>query len=93
MTIKKRFLDSLAVIGILAMLVMPFIGCGNKVIQSGYTWEITETIKLKSLAIAEDAYIIAPKGYNVIMMVNGAEKPIKPGLYTGEIMLKVVKTV
>jgi hypothetical protein len=92
MTMKKRFLNSLAGIGIAAILMMPFAGCGNKVISSGYTWEVTETTNLKSLAIAEGAAITAPKGYKVTLLVDGVEKPIKAGAYKGKIVLQVVKT-
>jgi hypothetical protein len=92
MIIKKKFLKSLAGIGIATMLMMPFAGCGTKVISSGYTWEVTETTNLKSLAIAEGASIKAPKGYSVIMMVDGVEKPIKAGAYKGKIVLEVIRT-
>jgi hypothetical protein len=91
MAIHKRFLKSLAVIGLAAILMTPFAGCGSKVLESGYTWVVTETTQLKSLAIAEGASITAPDGYRITMTVDGVEKPIKPGAYKGRIVLQVAR--
>lgn len=52
MTINKKILRSIAGICIAAIFTVLFVACGNKVISSGYTWTVTENIKLTSLAIA-----------------------------------------
>jgi hypothetical protein len=55
-------------------------------------WVVDETSYLTGLTVAEGAGINAPEGYVLTMTVNGAPKPIKPGNYTGKIILKVVKS-
>jgi hypothetical protein len=93
MTIKKRLLYGLAGIGITIILMAPFGGCGSKVLEPGYTWVVTETTQLESLAIADGASIITPNGYNLTMTVDGIEKQIKPGAYKGIIVLRVTRNV
>jgi hypothetical protein len=84
----KRFIRTLAVIGLIATLTAPIAGCGGKKnLKAGSTWEITETTKFTKLTIAEGANIKAPKGYCVTMTVNGAETNIAAGDYTGDIVL------
>ena len=93
MTIKKRFINTLVAIGVATMFILPLAGCGNKTIASGYTWEVTETTKLRSLNIAKEARIHPPHGYSLTMTVDGVETAIKPGAYKGNIVLTVTKTV
>jgi len=84
--------------------MLPFAGCSkSKNLESGSTWEITETTKLGSLTIAEGANITAPEGYRVTMTVDGVETgqvlktwegfdyKFAPGAYKGDIILTVAE--
>jgi hypothetical protein len=98
---NKRFIKALAVIFTATMLML-LAGCGkSQVVQSGTTWEVTETTKLSSLTIAEGAAIKAPEGYSVTLTVDGVEtgqvleswtaKNYKflPGAYKGNVVVTV----
>jgi hypothetical protein len=101
---NKRFINALAVIFVAIVLMLPLAGCGkSQVVQSGATWEITQTTKLSSLTIGEGAAIKAPEGYSVTLTVDGVEtgqvlekwsgKDYKfvPGAYKGDVVLTVAK--
>jgi hypothetical protein len=104
MVMNKRCIRILTALFVGAMLLLPIAGCGkSKKIESGSTWEVTETTKLSSLTIADGAAIKAPEGYSVTMTVDGNEtgqvlekwtgKEYKfaPGSYKGDIVLTVAK--
>jgi hypothetical protein len=94
MIIKKRYINTLAAVGIAMILMMPFVGCGtNKNIASGSTWEVTETTNLDSLTIAEGAIIKAPEGQQLTLTVDGVETGIKPGTYKGKIVLTPTENI
>jgi hypothetical protein len=101
---NKRFLKSLTVISAAAILTLLLASCGkSQVVQSGTTWQVTETTKLSSLTMGEGAAIKAPEGYSVTLTVNGVEtgqvlenwtsKNYKfvPGTYKGDVVLTVAK--
>ena len=61
MIIKERFIKTLVAISASIMLMLPLAGCGkSKNIESGSTWEVTETTKLSSLTIADGAQYHCP---------------------------------
>jgi len=104
MIIQKRIIKFLVSTGIAAMLILPLTGCGNsKKVESGETWEVTQTTELSSLTIAEGAAIKAPEGYLVTMTVDGVETgqvlekwsgvdyKFLPGTYEGDIVLTVAE--
>lgn len=75
-----------------------FIGAGcsapgetalTKSIDPGATWTVGETTNLGSLTIAEGATVEAPDGFSVTMTVDGVERSIAPGTYTGDVVLDV----
>jgi hypothetical protein len=101
---NKRFIKALAVIFAATMLMLLMSGCGkSQVVQSGATWEVTQTTKLSSLTIGDGAAIKAPEGYSVTLTVDGVEtgqvleswtsKNYKfvPGTYKGDVVLTVAK--
>jgi hypothetical protein len=53
------------------------------------TWLVENTVQFSRLQICEKAQIIAPQGKKVTLIVNGIVKDIKPGLYTGRVILYV----
>jgi hypothetical protein len=55
-------------------------------------WIVDKTSYLTRLTIAKDGAVVAPKGYNVTMKIDGINKPIKAGTYKGKIVLTVVKS-
>lgn len=60
-------------------------------LDSNSTWTVNKTSYLTSLTIAGSATVKAPKGYSVTMTVNGTQKPMRAGTYTGKIVLTVIK--
>ncbi len=50
---------------------------------------VTQTTKLKSLKIEEGANVAAPAGKSLTMTIKGVERDIRPGKYTGDIVLTV----
>ena len=86
------------------IFVLTLAACSkSKKVESGSTWEITETTKLSSLTLADGASIKAPEGYSVTMTVDGVETGqvlenwtgkdyiFAPGAYKGDIVLTVAK--
>ena len=91
---KKRLIQTLAVIGITAMLMMPLAACSvKKDIASGSTWEVAEITSLDSLTIADGAVIKAPEGKSLTMTVDGVETGINPGAYKGKIVLTPTENI
>jgi hypothetical protein len=63
---------------------------GLKVSVDGSSkWTIDQTSYLTGLEVANGATITAPQGFSLKMTVDGAEKPVQPGSYTGKIVLYV----
>jgi hypothetical protein len=52
-------------------------------------WKVTGTSYLSKLVLEPGAQIVAPKGKSVKLYVDGAEKPIAPGAYVGQITVAV----
>ncbi len=85
---KKGIIQTLALIGAAAILMMPLAACSvKKDIASGSTWEVTEKTSLDSLTIEEGAVIKAPEGKSLTMTIDGVEAGINPGDYKGKIVL------
>jgi len=92
MIIKRRFIKTLIAASVAIMFVVPFTGCGaKKTVNTGSTWEVTETTRLTGLTIADGASIKAPEGYSITMTVDGVETGINPGTYEGDIMITKTK--
>jgi len=58
-------------------------------VQNSSTWTVTGDSSLTSLTIANGASVTAPSGKTMIMTVNGVEAAIKPGAYTGTIVISI----
>ena len=54
------------------------------------TWTIDKTSYLTGLTLAEGAVLKAPKGYSLVMTVDGIKTTITAGTYAGTIVLSVV---
>jgi len=66
---------------------------GMKVSLDGKSrWIVDKTSYLTDLTISEGAEITAPDGFTLKMVVDGAEKEIKAGKYSGSITLSVIKS-
>jgi hypothetical protein len=104
MAMVKRFMKTSVTVFVAIILVLSSAGCGkSKKVESGSTWEVTETTKLASLTIADGAAIKAPEGYSVTLTVDGVETgqelekwagknyKFAPGSYKGDVVLTVAK--
>ena len=60
---------------------------GKMLYQS--TWLVEKTVRFSRLQIQERAEITAPAGKRVTLIVNGVVRDIKPGVYTGDVVLYV----
>jgi hypothetical protein len=63
----------------------------TKSLEMGLTWVVDQTTRLAKLTIAPGAYLMAPDGYSLTMTVNGVETGLRPGAYTGDILLNVTE--
>jgi len=61
-------------------------------LTNGSKWIVTGASYITNLSIAEGCTVAAPDGSKVVMSVNGVNKEIKPGKYTGKIALTVTKS-
>ncbi len=55
-------------------------------------WTVIRTSYLNTLAIANGATISAAPGHSVTLRVDGKEQSIRPGRYTGDLVLQVTST-
>ena len=67
----------------------PAINNGVVVTLTGSTWTVTGTSYLTGLTLDKTSSVVAPAGQKVSMTVDGKVKPIKPGTYTGAIVVQV----
>ncbi len=98
---EKSSIKILALIGIAALLVIPFMAVERnalaaaapaKILDPGSSWVVSETTRLSSLKIAGGT-IKARDGYSLTMTVDGVETAIKPGEYKGDIVLTLTRIV
>jgi hypothetical protein len=98
LTIKKRFIKILALMGIAAMLILPFaavdivktaLAAASQAVSAGSTWIVNKTTNLSSLTIAEGATVKAPDGKSLTMTVDRIGRAIRPGIYKGDIFITV----
>jgi hypothetical protein len=61
-------------------------------LTNGSKWKVTGNSYITSLIIAEDSKVMAPEGYKLSMTVNGVQKEIKAGKYSGNITITVIKS-
>ena len=57
-------------------------------LKNGSTWTVTGTCYLTSLSFDKGTSINAPAGYKVSMTLDGEPQLLRPGTYTGAIVLK-----
>ena len=55
------------------------------------SWIVTGTSYITSLMLAENGIVKAQSGKKVVMIVDGVETEVKPGNYTGHIVLTPVQ--
>jgi len=92
MIMKQRFVKTLAVIGAVIMLMMPFAAtAADKNLDAGSKWVVDKTVGLTGLTIGKGAVITAPEGYDVSMTVDGVETPVAAGAYKGKVVIEVTK--
>jgi hypothetical protein len=60
-------------------------------VDDASTWVVTKTSYLTRLSIARDAKIVAPKGYQLVLTVDGNATPVSTGDYSGKIVLAVAR--
>ncbi|MGA3158766.1 MAG: hypothetical protein ABSE43_14455 [Steroidobacteraceae bacterium] len=60
------------------------------VLKSGSEWAVRTTSYLGTLKLSPGAALRAIRGNGIALIVNGVQTPIKPGTYTGQIVLKVL---
>lgn len=69
-----------------------FYNGGNDIsviLKDGAAWTVTDTGTITSLTIGKGSTITAPEGSGLTMTVDGVKKPIRAGIYEGEIVLTV----
>jgi hypothetical protein len=60
------------------------------VLKSGSEWAVRSTSYLGALKLAAGAALRATQGNGIALIINGVETPIRPGSYSGQIVLKVL---
>ena len=61
----------------------------NRIVEPGVPWTVTKTTRLYRLTIREGAVVSAPPGKFVTLTVNGCGRPVRPGTYTGDVVVSV----
>jgi hypothetical protein len=101
MTAKLRHLCLPAAALLAAALIsLPAVAAGQagapatgvETIPPGAVWVLEKTTKLSSLTIGESAFILPTNGHSVTLTVNGVEKDIRPGTYTGDVVVTSTAT-
>jgi hypothetical protein len=59
----------------------------TKTVDAGADWIVSEPTTLGSLSIAEGAEVKASDGYILTLTVDGVEKDLKPGKYSGKVVI------
>jgi hypothetical protein len=98
MIMEKRFIKSLAIIGVALMFIMTFVLADGsafaadpiKILDPGANWVVTETTSLSGLSVVGGT-IKPADGYSLTMTVDGVETAIKPGVYKGKIVLTLTR--
>jgi hypothetical protein len=97
MIMQKRFINSLATVGITAVCVLLFSAATalaeTKMVDKGATWVVEKTTSLTGLTIADGATVKAPEGSNVTLSIDGAGAAIKAGDFKGKVVLTVTKEI
>jgi len=63
------------------------------VLKAGSEWAVRTTSYLGALKLAPGAALHAARGSGIEMLVNGVRTPIRPGTYSGQIVLQVLPAV
>jgi hypothetical protein len=63
------------------------------VLNAGSEWAVRTTSYLGTLKLASGAALRATRGNGIALIVNGIKTPIRPGTYSGQIVLKVLPAV
>jgi hypothetical protein len=80
-------------------MAMALAACGNspsgrtKSVGANEEWLVGETVSLSELALAEGCVVTAVDGHSPTMTVNGVETDIKPGTYSGEVVLTPTENI
>lgn len=101
-----RFQTKRSIRVVLPILMMFFLvfsagltGCGtspgqSKTVANGETWTVSDTTALSGeLTIQDGAVVEAPEGYLLTLTVDGVEKAIAAGTYSGDIVLTPTKKI
>jgi hypothetical protein len=59
-------------------------------LKAGSEWSVRTTSYLNTLKLAPGAALHASLGNGIALLVDGVQKPIKPGIYNGQLVLKVL---
>jgi hypothetical protein len=59
-------------------------------LKAGSEWAVRSTSSLNTLKLAPGAALHAIRGNGIALSVDGLQQPIKPGVYNGQIVLKVL---
>ena len=63
----------------------------SRIVEPLVPWHVQETTSLYSLEIKEGAKVVAPEGKFLTLTVNGCGRPIKPGIYQGDVVVSVTQ--
>lgn len=63
------------------------------VLKAGSEWSVRSTSYLGALKLAPGAALHAAPGNGIEMLVNGVKTPVRPGSYSGQIVLQVLPAV
>ena len=76
--------------GWVPVLLAGVAGCATQGVHSvapGATWTVDRTTRLTSLTVAPGAAVVAAPGHSLTMTVNRVETDIRPGRFSGNIVL------
>lgn len=63
----------------------------TRIVEPLVPWHVQETTNLYRLEIKEGAQVIAPEGKFLTLTVDGCGRPLKPGIYQGDVVVSVTR--
>ncbi|MBP1627829.1 MAG: hypothetical protein H6Q00_2304 [Holophagaceae bacterium] len=92
--IKTNKMREIGALGTSLSLLFILAACGGSSSSSNSSSEATTTTisstkTLSSLTIGENETLVAPDGKSLTLTVDGVEKNLEPGTYTGDVVLDV----
>lgn len=92
---RRTLMRAMATVSVTALLSVGgmAIAADANPFSKGNIWAIDNTTQLNSLTIPAGGKIVAPAGKSVSLTVDGVERAIAPGAYTGKVIVTITDPI